>query len=119
LKDNLHHLKQYEVEHPIMKQKGFGLNGCFRIPSPIARNIDMFIISSDGGGWDHVSVSLPSRCPNWPEMSYVKDLFFKEEETVVQYHPKKSEYINECKNCLHLWKKQNNDHELPPSFMIA
>lgn len=39
--------------------------------------------------WEHVSVSLAHRCPSWEEMCFVKSLFWKEEETVIQFHPKK------------------------------
>lgn len=36
-----------------------------------------------------------------------KDMFFKEDEIVVQYHPAKSEYVNNMPNCLHLWRPTN------------
>ena len=46
------------------------------------------VIASWSGGWEHVSVSLPgqSRCPRWDEMCFIKDLFWAEDECVVQYH---------------------------------
>lgn len=53
--------------------------------------------------WEHVSISMADRCPTWEEMCYIKDLFWEPEETVVQYHPPKSEYVNMAKYCLHLW----------------
>ena len=54
------------------------------------------VIASDGGGWDHVSVTLKNqkRCPTWDEMCAIKDMFFEEDEVVIQYHPAKSEYVN-------------------------
>jgi hypothetical protein len=70
-------------------------------------------------GWQHVSVSLPNRCPTWAEMDRVKELFWGEDETVVQFHPKKSEYVNNHPNCLHLWKKIGTEHELPPSILTG
>lgn len=79
-------------------------------------------IISDGGGWDHVSVSVYDprpRVPTWDEMQWVKEQFFGDEETVVQFHPKKSEYLNCCPFCLHMWRKQDGEHELPPSWMVA
>lgn len=78
----------------------------------------MKVVASDGGGWDHVSVSLPNRCPNWEEMCFVKDLFWDDEETVLQFHPKKSEYVNRCATCLHLWKPHSVEIELPPKVFI-
>ncbi len=68
--------------------------------------------------WEHVSVSLPNRCPNWPEMCHIKDLFWADDETVIQFHPKKSEYISIHPWCLHLWRLAGVNHELPPSIMI-
>jgi hypothetical protein len=68
--------------------------------------------------WDHVSVSLPNRCPNWEEMACIKNFFFDEEETAVQFHPKKSEHVNHHPHCLHLWKKHGVEFELPPTIMV-
>jgi hypothetical protein len=45
-------------------------------------------------GWDHVSVSLPNRCPNWQEMCFIKDVFFDAHECAMQLHPPKSENVN-------------------------
>jgi hypothetical protein len=44
-------------------------NGAFRVPGGLR------VIASDGEGWDHVSVSLPDRCPTWEEMkgNYILD----------------------------------------------
>lgn len=64
---------------------------------------------SDGVGWDHVSVSLPTRCPSWEEMCWVKRLWFLDEEAVMQLHPAKSEHVNYHPFCLHLWRPQQQD----------
>lgn len=82
------------------------------------------IISSGGArplteGWEHVSVSLADRAPTWREMCIVKDMFWGPEETVVQFHPKDSEYVNKHPYCLHLWKKVGSDYELPPKKLIT
>jgi len=71
------------------------------------------IIASWGGRWDHVSISLENRCPTWDEMCWAKDLFWNSEETVIQYHPSKSSYINNHPFCLHLWKPQHQTIPLP------
>ncbi len=72
------------------------------------------IIASHGGGWNHVSVSLEKRCPNWREMCFIKDLFFDEEDCVIQYHPPKSKYKNIHPFCLHLWQPQDIEIPTPP-----
>lgn len=56
------------------------------------------------GQWEHVSVSLEHRCPTWEEMCIVKNLFWDEEETVIQIHPPRSQYVNYHPFCLHLWR---------------
>lgn len=69
-------------------------------------------------GWEHVSVSLAHRIPTWEEMCLVKQLFWKDEETVLQFHPKRSRYVNRHEHVLHLWKRTGVDHELPPQECV-
>ncbi|SCG82689.1 hypothetical protein DW1_1116 [Proteiniborus sp. DW1] len=76
------------------------------------------IIFSFGGGWDHVSASYSSRTPTWDEMCYIKDIFFKEDECVLQYHPPKSEYVNIHPHCLHLWRPKYDIIPKPPMYMV-
>lgn len=83
-----------------------------------AQKEPMLVVWSFGGGWDHVSVSYRKRTPSWDEMCKVKDMFFNDDETVVQYHPKKSEYVNTHEHCLHLWKKQGVEFELPKKEFV-
>ncbi len=76
------------------------------------------VIFSWGCGWEHVSVSYPNRCPTWEEMCKVKDMFWNEDECVVEYHPPKSECVNKHPYCLHLWRKIGEDFELPPKEFV-
>lgn len=76
------------------------------------------VIASWGMGWDHVSVSLVSRCPSWDEMCWVKDIFFDPEECVIQYHPPKSRYKNCHPHCLHLWRPQSETLPMPPLEVV-
>ncbi|WP_206458679.1 DUF7694 domain-containing protein [Anaerovorax sp. IOR16] len=105
--------------NPRIKIMEIGLDGGYAIVnhlSPKAKPI--MAVFSWGDGWDHVSVSYPNRCLTWDEMCYIKDCFFEEEECVVQFHPKKSEYINIHPYCLHLWKPHNGDFTTPPKGMV-
>lgn len=77
------------------------------------------VIASDGLGWEHVSVSREDRCPTWDEMCQVKDLFWGDEDTVVQYHPPKSQYVNIHKNCLHLWRPTEAPMPVPMKVMVG
>lgn len=79
----------------------------------------LHVMASDGGGWDHVSVSLSHRCPTWEEMCYVASLFFRDSETLVQFRAKRSEYVNYHPYCLHWWRRQAVEHELPPSIFVG
>ena len=78
------------------------------------------VVWTTEGGWDHVSVSPydPDITPSWDDMCRLKDMFFDEDETVIQFHPSKKEYVNIMKNCLHLWKPNQYNLALPPSASI-
>jgi hypothetical protein len=69
--------------------------------------------------WEHVSVSLSNRCPNWPEMCFIKGLFWDAEETVMQLHPPQSKWINNHLYCLHLWRPVNARIPLPPEIAVG
>jgi hypothetical protein len=98
--------------------------GAFSVQGPSGRLLH--IIASNGldpdpklAGWEHVSVSLAGKYPpNWQEMCWVKNQFWTDEETVLQFHPRKSEYINIHPNCLHLWRNVGLDHPLPPPMLV-
>lgn len=81
-----------------------GNNGAFSVPVPSRKKERFMVIASDGQGWEHVSVSHKNRTPTWEEMCHIKDMFWDEDDVVVQFHPAKNEYINLHENCLHLWK---------------
>jgi hypothetical protein len=101
----------YRTNLPLLPFTNYGDDyGLFLIPGPCNQNLAVMANTGKNDGWDHVSVSLKDRCPNWQEMSFVKDIFFKEDETVMQLHPAKSEHINFAENCLHLLapNKPNN-----------
>jgi len=80
---------------------------------------DLNVIASNGANWDHVSVSLKNRCPNWREMCFIKDLFFEENEVAMQLHPAKDDYINMHPYCLHLWRAHNVEIPMPPSILVG
>lgn len=71
--------------------------------------------------WQHVSVSILNqcRCPTWEEMCHIKDLFWNEDEAVIQIHPAKCDYVNNHKYCLHLWKPIYKPLNLPPSILVG
>jgi hypothetical protein len=96
------------------------LHGMFHIISPGGRNLT--ILSSGTGegaeGWEHVSVSSIG-IPTWSEMCYVKDLFWRGDEVVMQLHPAESEYVNCHPYCLHLWRPLNAIIPTPPPHFVG
>lgn len=109
--------EKYRLKEGFMSSTAeIGNNGAFVIP---VLKVNMIVIASDGFGWEHVSVSHPDRCPVWEEMCIIKDLFWDEDDAVMQLHPAKSEYINNCSTCLHLWRPTNADIPIPDSIFVG
>lgn len=81
--------------------------------------VTLKVLASEGLGWDHVSVSLPHRCPTWEEMEFVRGLFFRDDETVMQLHVPRSDHRNLHRFCLHLWRPQHAEIPRPPALMVA
>lgn len=92
--------------------------GFFMVPHP-KTSVTLKVIASVGEGWEHVSVSLPNRCPNWPEMHYVKTLYWRDDEAVMQLHPPQSDYRSLHPHCLHLWRPVAEAIPLPPGILVA
>lgn len=118
---DLHTLDKYRVDmRRFYGTMGDGGNGAFKI---YVGGRSFFVIASDEGGWDHVSVSPCNRkrqaCPTWDEMCAIKDMFFEPEETVVQYHPPKSDYVNNHPYCLHLWRPHDKEMPRPPAIFVG
>lgn len=121
MKDNLDYLERFRKPHPVLKSMGKGRNGFFLISRLTHKGTTCFTIqSSDGNLWEHVSVSIPGlkRLPTWEEMDWIKTLFWDDDETVIQFHPKKSEHRS-IAEVLHLWKKCDHEYELPPRILVG
>jgi len=94
--------------------------GMFRFPSPSPPGGLLKVVASADAGWDHVSVSLPDRCPTWQEMEHVKRLFFFDHETAMQLHVPTSDHIDCHPNCLHLWRPHAPvEIPRPPGWMVG
>jgi len=98
---------RYDVFHDDNKVKGplGDVSGAYYFRHGTA---NLCVIASDGGGWDHVSVSLKTRCPTWDEMCFIREKFFADHEWSMQLHPPKTENVNYHKFCLHLWRPQTS-----------
>ena len=107
---------------PHATDRGDGNNGAFVLEvGKHGKKYRIFTIASDGMGWEHVSASLPGRCPTWKEMCAIKALFWGDDDVVIQIHPTHDEYVNNHPYCLHLWRKAgtNDFCERPPPELIG
>lgn len=127
---------QYRIKYgPMGSADWMGLRGAFAI-SFTFNGIDdyqiningdnvAFVIAADGEstGWEHVSVHLKTpdgkRTPDWNLMCKIKQLFWDDEDCVIQFHPPKSQYVNVHPNVLHLWRKAGSNFETPPKDLIG
>lgn len=112
-----------KLEEILLDKRFRILNGAFdgisgTVYSKTAGSSKMVVIASWAGGWEHVSVSLKKRCPTWEEMCMVKDIFFREDECVAEFHPPKKDYVDLMPTCLHMWKKVGQEYELPPKEFV-
>lgn len=117
------------TQGPLASTPADGRNGAFSFS---LKDVTIFCIVSDGSSWEesdlsgqpweHVSVSLgkyATRCPTWEEMAYVKNVFFKSSECVVEFHPAKRDYISHHDFCLHLWRPCDGVFPTPPSICVG
>ena len=100
----------------IAGDESFGPVGLFRIP--YGRDA-LTVACGDGEGWDHVSVSLRSRCPTWGEMEFVRAIWFEDDETVVQFSPPRDRMVNNHPYCLHMWRSQNETQPVPDERLVG
>jgi hypothetical protein len=106
------------VPNRYVTDESFGFCGMFRF---VLDTHMMRCVVSDGEGWQHVSVSMEHemRPPSWNTMCKIKDLFWEPEDVVVQFHPKKSEYVNMHPGCLHLWRCTDREFPTPPAIFVG
>lgn len=94
-------------------------NGAFMFESD---GVQLRVIASSGGGWDHVSVHAFSKgtphIPTYNEMCWVKRRFFKASETAMQLHVAERDHISNHDYTLHLWRPHKGVIPLPPKEMV-
>lgn len=111
--------------HPLLgSDASYGTSGLFEIPLEEGLAI---CIASDGGldpttSWEHVSIHMKvdgkDETPTWDEMCELKNIFWDEEDCVVQFHPPKSQYVNRHPHTLHLWRQSGSNFPTPPMIMV-
>jgi hypothetical protein len=96
---------------------GSSPEGSFRVLGP--REVDLVLQVSVEGGWDHVSVSAPGRCPTWEEMEFARKLCFTDQEWALQYGVPDRAHINCHPYVLHWWRPQCEPLPRPPAWMVG
>lgn len=127
MKKSFAHLEQGRIKDGPLASKEGDHFGAFCVSHKDGRVV--YMIADDGkeSGWEHVSVTcmrkhrgkIVPQMPDWNLMCMVKDLFWDEEETIIQFHPPKSEYVNNHEMCLHLWKCIRQTYVLPPRELVG
>ncbi|AIY85207.1 hypothetical protein U729_3168 (plasmid) [Clostridium baratii str. Sullivan] len=110
---NLNYLNNYRVK--LFGEIGDEYNGAFFL---LIDDIETFVIAAKTDEWEHVSVSHKNVTPSWDTMCKIKDMFFEDNETVMQLHPPKEDYINIHEHCLHMWRPVKDKIKMPPDFMV-
>lgn len=86
-------INSYRIRRgPLTSEPDDGVNGAFFIP--LKSGSMATVVASDGGGWEHVSVSFKMRCPTWGEMDEVKRIFWRDDECVMQLHVPRSSHVS-------------------------
>ena len=131
-------LDEHRITHgTYATEKGSGLTGAFLLPYVSVHPNKQYsqdaiqVIADDGrksaekpgSGWEHVSASVlhpdgGNSTPRWIIMCRIKELFWRPDETVVQYHPSKEEYVDMHSDVLHLWRPINDSLPSPPSELV-
>lgn len=70
-------------------------------------------------GWEHVTISGKNKVPDWDVMCKVKEIFWDDEECCVEYHPRKSQYINNNEYCLHIWRPDFMELPEPNEWLVG
>lgn len=96
------------------REMGDRENGCFVISKR-----EMVVVVSSGEGWEHVSVSLKTRCPTWEEMEEIKRRFWAPEDTCMQLHVSETDHRNCHPYCLHIWRPTAQLIPCPPGIFVA
>lgn len=116
---SFHVPEQFRIESgPLASDSSYGNNGAFKYELKYNR-VQLFVIASDGDGWEHVSVLNKLRAPTWDEMCMIKRMFWDEDDCVIQFHPPRKVYVNNHPFCLHLWRKIGFDFPLPDTSLIG
>ena len=84
---------------------------CKRIDGPCGRCYQLgsckVMVTLDGGR-EHLSISHKNRYPRWDEIKQARYELLDKDKCYAMYLPPEEYYVNEHKNCFHLWEVKEN-----------
>jgi hypothetical protein len=125
---NLRQLDRYRDMRPstiaYLKETGveerhWDKHGVFYLPIQSHEVGTLKVLASVAAGWDHISVSLPDRCPTWAEMEHVASVFFKPNEIAMQLHVPATDHVNFHPFCLHWWRPLGKPILRPSKVLVG
>lgn len=117
------HLRIREGE--MATEDSAGCNGAFVIGHKLDKSFSLIVTISQRYGWEHVCVTKQVRSrligtpkqvePNTADMQTAKSVFFKPEETCVEFFPHGPSSLHPAPNFRHLWRHSTRDFPMPES----
>lgn len=113
--------EQYRVQRPGY-ESGNHQHGAFLVPYTPETGQYFEVFATAKQGWEHVTATIAidgkKFLPSWPDMCFIKSLFWTDDCTVIQFHPEAKSYIHRTPNTLHLWRRTDQEYQLPPKEMV-
>lgn len=109
------HLERFRRGHPITGDEGDRCNGYL-----VIKPRGLKVIFSDGGGWQHLSVTriASDKTPSYEQLDKLKREFWSPSCCVVQLHVPEEAHVNMHVGCLHLWRPIGGGIPRPWSMMV-
>lgn len=126
MKSSFAHLEKGRIKQGEFKSKEGDHFGAFYFILSDQTNVHVIVDDGEQTGWEHVSATMwknrkgKSRpiIPTYDQMQFIKQIFWEDDEAVIQIHPPKDQYVNNHQTCYHLWRNKNQKLELPPKILV-
>lgn len=89
----------------------------FVIPLKTEKKVALNCLAVWDCGWELVKVSCNKTFPSWEAMCYIKQVFWPDDEAVMQIHLPDSQQIIDAKT-VHLWRPTDQAIPLPELWMM-
>ena len=100
-------MKLFDVPMPAEFRKSMEAEGCSNVRAYATSSGLRVLCSIDPtqhGRLLHISISREDRYPSWDEIKAVREALLPMDTDFMMMFPKRGHYINEHKNCFHIWQ---------------